>query len=458
MNITSPLNSLYSRKTTLYTLNPPPIRYNNLISFGSDNDKFEGSKIKFKNFAPNISQQQQENIISSVKEIASDDSNDKSGAKFLASGANGAVYLITDNNSSRYVVKISHKNGLSKTGEKQRININFDNEKNIMQKLADSDINGQKYVADFTLNDGRSVLVSTFLKGKNPDVSERPLTSKSLSQLLNTLEIFDEKGILHRDLKKENIIIDSDNNAGLIDYGEAIEFNIKNSKYNSEVNNFPEYIAPSNLRNFEDTLIFPYMNEVERKNPNEAKEFFKNYLTLKSELYSKRADSIERYMETADLTESEKNKLNEMLKYQKVMSEILKNADDDVIKTEMLNGQITYNSELAYKNEILLLNPLANVTLKMNALTAAKRLEVLSDGQLKKPNTILKRDYYKYQNDYAKYRLQKISSWTNGLVNWLCDCFTSDLKNLPEAKTDIVNQFVNGNNIQNFEIPKVETL
>lgn len=432
----------------------------NVISFGSSSDRLELSEIKTSVFDENIDSEQKSQIISGVNAIADSAARGSvlTGSKLLGTGMNGSVYKL--NNIKGFeqglVVKISHtkdKNAL--TGEKQRVNCSFDDERDILKSVRGIDSKSQNYVADFVLKDGRHVLVSTLVSGKNPDVKERPLTKKSLSQLLEIFEKLDEQGVLHRDLKKENIIIDKDNNAGLIDFGEAINFDLKDVKYNSENNNYPENVAPTNMSSFEDTLLFPYMEELKKSNPEEAKQLFRDYLVLKAPIYEKRAESIKAYIESNDLSSEEIEQLSRMENYQRIMAQMLKSPDEDVIMAEMLQGEITYNSELAYTNEILFGNPLANITLKANSLIAAKRLEAYSLQQIKKPNTLEKREYFKIQNDIAKYKLSKISSWINGLVGWFTDCMTTDIQTAPDYKQDLIDQCVNGQNLQNFEIPDV---
>lgn len=432
----------------------------NIISFGSSLDKIELSNVQTSSFDENVNFEQQQAIINGVNTIANSAANglNSNETKLLGTGANGSVYKLDNIKGFEQglVVKISHtKDKNPVTGEKQRVNCSFDYEKDILKSVSGIDSKSQNYVADFVLKDGRYVLVSTLVSGKNPDVQERPLTKKSLAQLLDIFEKLDEQGVLHRDLKKENIIIDKDNNAGLIDFGEAIKFDLKALKDNSDNNNFPEILPPTNLRSFEDTLLFPYMEELKKSNPAEAKQLFRDYLTLKAPICERRADSIKEYLKSNNLPEELGEKLFKMENYQRLLSKMLKSPDEDVITAEMLQCEITYNSELAYKNEILLLNPLANVTFKMNSLIAAKRLEAYTLQQINKPNTLEKREYFMTQNDIAKYRLSKTSSWLNGLVGWFTECMTTDIQNVPDYKQDLIDQCVNGQNLQDFEIPDV---
>ena len=428
------------------------INLNSNIVFSGTIDSFKSRTPKEANFSVDLKDNEKKALLEAIANINDND--------YLGIGADGLVYKLNPEGFQHSVAaKVSHKeNRNAITGEMQRVNADFHNEREILSKVSSLGERSQRYLADFTLKDGKNILISTFIEGKNPNPKTKPINQKSLNQLLDTLFELDKKGILHRDLKKENILIDNKDNIGLIDYGEAICFSPLDTENNSKNNNFPEFIAPTNLRSLEDTFIFPYYEELKKINKAKAEQFFNDYIKAKANFHEKSALYLKNLENINGLEKKDYEHLKIMKNYQTVMAQALKKPDSDIMTAELLNGEITYNSELAYKNEILLLNPLANMTLKMNSLIAAKRLEAFSLQQLNRPNTCEKRRYFQFQHEYALYRLQKTSSWLQGLTGWLIDCFTTPIEDAPDYKQNVIEQITYGDTLQNFTIPETEKI
>ena len=454
MFVNAIVNNCSASAATIYG-NQPKF-FSNQISFCSSKDVFEKSPIAEKHFAQELDLEVQKQILDKIIILL----NNLNKIKTLGTGASGEVYRIkgVKGFENGLAVKISHtdtKNII--TGEQQVINNDFGDEKDILKNESLVNSNSQHYVGDIKLTDGRNILITTFVKGRNPEVTGPKLNSQNLASLLATLENLDEQGILHRDLKKENIIISPQNEPCLIDFGEAISFDIRDVDYNDLENNFPCFEAPSNIRNLEDTLISSYMNDLMKKNPKECREFFRKYLSLKSEfIHSKKADYIKNIlMDDSSLSNEQRQALEEMENYQRLMAKILKNPSEDVIDIELMKNQITYNSELAYKNEVLLGNPLANIALKTNALISAKKLEAMCEKQIQRPNSLERKEYFEYQYKYARYRQKRIAGWLNGLVGWVTSCLSTDNKTASESQKRIINECLDNNSLTDFEIPTI---
>ena len=115
-----------------------------------------------------------------------------------------------------------------------------------------------------------------------------------------------------------------------------------------------------------------------------------------------------------------------------------------------MRNQVTYLSELAYKNEVLLGNPLANITLKTNALISAKKMEAMVQEQIKRPNHPEVKKYLEYQLEIAKYRQGKISGWLEGLVGWFCTCMNTSINTPDPSKSKLIHECIDNKEIENF--------
>lgn len=434
--------SVYTKKPTT-----PPIK-----------DSFK-RKADFKSFklSSELSTQAKKELISQVYDVISND------CPPMGKGATGAVYHLKNVDGLKpygAVAKISYLEDKNKvTGERQKVGITYDNEIAMLKKVKSLGDNSQQYLGRVKLGDGREVLLTTFVLGKNPDFKTNPISNKAVTSLLNILVELDSIGILHRDLKKENIIIDSDSNARLIDFGEAIEFDILNGKKCDNEMNFPPFVVPSNIQNFEDTFLSEYIADMQKVDKQKAKEFYKDYLAQKANLYhAKTAQNLSNHLnENIDnLSDAEKRRISELCNYQTIMADVLskKSDDDTIVNIEMMKNQITYMSELAYKNEVLLANPLANISMKTNAVICAKKMETMILDALNRPNSLEVNEYLKYQYKIAKYRQNKISDWLTGVVGWLCTCVKTDASNMDENKKKLIEDCLK-DNLEDFEIPNI---
>lgn len=441
-------------------LNFNPINRNkvNRISFGSKPDVFQ-KNITIQNceFSPNLSEAVQKQLKEKVLFLVNNETQP------LGYGMNGAVHQLKNVFGFGYdgvAIKISHiEDKNPKTGDSQRTNCDFSDEIENLRKIEPLKEQAQQYLGRIKLSDNRNVLITTFISGQHPDSNKEPMSLEHLSSLLEVLSKLDNIGVLHRDLKQENLIITSyPPTTKLIDFGEAKEFDILDFKQQDD-NNFPSFVAPTNLRNLEDTFISPYLDELQKKYPSEASGFYKFYLEQKAHIvFEKRAGELTSYLSLNEenLSSEQILRLQEMIDYQTVMGEVLSQEinNDDILNIELMKNQVLYMSELAYKNEVLLANPLANVTLKTNALICAKKLEKMILAQINRPNKPNVQKYLNYQLREAQYRQKKIAGWLNGLVGWITTCLTTDIDTQDKNKKKIIDECLKPD-LENFEIPNV---
>lgn len=429
-----------------------------LFPFKGGADVFEAPKIKEFEFSSNLSGSAKKQLMQQVCHIV----ENQQYIKPLGHGATGVVYQISGIDgleTDGVVVKISYLEDKNPaTSEKQKVGYDYEDEIRILKQVQDLGENSQQYIGKIKLADGRHVLITSFVGGVEPDVMLAPMNEKALESILTTLQKLDGIGILHRDLKKENLVIDKSNKVKLIDFGEAVEFDILDFKQNDN-HNFAPFEAPTNFQSFEDTFVSPYVDDLQKLNPKEAKQFFKQYLVLKSQLvFPERAKELQEFLNQnqAALTQDEIVQLERMIDYQKTMAQVLsvQNLTEQIVAIELMKNQVLYMSELAYKNEILLGNPLANVTLKTNALICAKKLESMILTQINRPNKPEVRKYLDYQLEGVKYRQQKIAGWLNGLVGWLTSCLMTDINTADQSRKKLIDECLK-QNLEDFEIPNI---
>lgn len=73
--------------------------------------------------------------------------------------------------------------------------------------------------------------------------------AKIFSQMISAVQHLHDLKIAHRDIKTENIIIDSEFNAKLIDFGLAKSFNSSSDDFLETFCGSPSYVAPELLEN-----------------------------------------------------------------------------------------------------------------------------------------------------------------------------------------------------------------
>ena len=138
----------------------------------------------------------------------------------LGQGGMATVYLATQESLDRPVsIKVMEPDALLDESSKQR----FENEARTIAKLAHPGIVNIYEVG--RTGDGRLYYSMAYLA--NGDLSQRDLRSEAhivevLRALLSALDYAHARGIVHRDVKQENVLFDADNRPLLTDFGIAL--------------------------------------------------------------------------------------------------------------------------------------------------------------------------------------------------------------------------------------------
>ena len=199
--------------------------------------------------------------------------------------------------------------------------------------------NTQKGVGAFKFNNGESYLVSTFVKGKNPDFLTNPFNKQNFASLIDILTALDigssKTGrLLAYDFNLGNINI-SRNEAGLLDLEyirpNQLEDQIKRQILagNITFHSSDTSAIESNLRSFEFTGFYDYLQTLPKK---EAKKLFEYYLHLKANYHSKMENFFKEYSKDSMYSEI----ALDIAKKENIHSKLLskKNIPPDIIESE----------------------------------------------------------------------------------------------------------------------------
>ncbi|MEM9721394.1 MAG: protein kinase [Bacteroidota bacterium] len=167
----------------------------------------------------------------------------------LGEGGMGAVYKATDRNLQRTVaIKLLHPNLVSDPAAFQR----FRNEAHLSARISHPNV---ATLLDFQKTDTLHFIVMEYVEGKALDSLLRfqeqipeKLAVRITMQVLEGLEAAHEMGIMHRDLKPGNIMINKRGFVKLMDFGIARLENSARLTQQNRVIGTLEYLAPELIK------------------------------------------------------------------------------------------------------------------------------------------------------------------------------------------------------------------
>lgn len=175
----------------------------------------------------------------------------------LGEGSFGTTFLMGNTKGERLALKVIQ-------GEDHKT---IKNEKDILKKLSSSCSKKRLLCYKDKFSEGKlTFIVTEFLDGvplseysfsKNPE-----FLYKVFAQLIDAVEYIHHLGIIHFDIKPDNIMISRDGNIKLIDFGGA---SMKNFFGNVSVSTYTKYFSPKNapgLMKFETGTYFDWYTVV----------------------------------------------------------------------------------------------------------------------------------------------------------------------------------------------------
>jgi len=370
----------------------------------------------------NLSGELREAVINLIENTpTSDDEN------FLGEGAIGKAYKLSMQDKN-VVVKVA----------KKKENTGIEKEASILEKLPHSlQKTGQSLVAYGLTKDGYEFLVTNLVEGKNNTIPENKEQLKSLI-LGNFLEL-DKAGILHGDAGEGNILINSNKNeVNLIDYGYAREFGIFN---NNDERMPKDLMLNSNILLFEIGGLDDYLVKLsDDKKPGKAHEFFKNYLDIKADYHNERVNYLQEEFKKrqTEFDAKETTRIKNCINYEKVLSKILKNPSDEIIKMEAQRCQLLYSFNMANKNSFFN-KPTDTITNWTRTIIYARKYKDTIQSKLNNCTDEDMKKYLEFQNQYADFYLKTFNNWGGGTINHIFNIFSNTNARLSEREKNIFN-------------------
>jgi len=171
-------------------------------------------------------------------------------------GGNGYVTFDEENNKCTKFLNHEHWDKQDRIRRFTReyevlLQLNEEKVEGICQAIPDSFISDQIYGLHFEMVLIRGVPLDEYMGGFNNPKSLEPTTAENyFRQLLNIVDKCHQAGVMHRDIKPNNIMVTQENKIVLIDFGLSCVFN-----ENLGMTNYDENITQESWSGFENALV-----------------------------------------------------------------------------------------------------------------------------------------------------------------------------------------------------------
>ena len=332
-------------------------------------------------------------------------------AKFLGEGVTSKAYYSPSQN---FVIKQNKPNPYIQQKSRGEMG-SLAHENYILSAIGDNVKTSQKAVGYVETAKGGQFLLSTFVSGSPANRWTNPFKEKHIDRLLRNLYRLDKSHIIHCDLSRPNLLLDSNNDVNIIDYqwGEIFNPNYLTSNYMLDNSVFPIFELPNNATMFETAALPGYLKSLDSY---EAEEFLTKYLKNKAVYTEKKYEKLKRFFSEhpwVDDTFSEfENAKTKAYTYQDAN---IRTAE--LLKMNMLNSHRRQYS--CYDlNKIEPRNILKAIPLMFKVKQYADKLadiEALYDSD---------QTYFNFMNEYGKFWQKNISNWYPRTIEWLFEIIT----------------------------------
>ena len=331
--------------------------------------------------------------------------------KFLGEGVTSKAYysssqdfVIKQNKLNPYIPE-KHSGEMGSLGHENRI----------LSAISDKVKTTQKAVGYVETAKGGKFLLSTFVPGAPADRWTNPFKEKHIDRLLRNLYRLDKSEIIHCDLSRPNLLLNSNYDVNIIDYQWGETFNIFEPTLNYNLKNsiFPSFELPNNATMFETAALPGYLRNM---NQEDAEDFLKKYLKNKAIYTEKKYKRIVRYF-------SEHPSLKDNFSdFEKAKTTAYSAQDSNILTAELLKMNMLNSHRRQYScydsNKIEPRNMLRAIPLMFKTKEFADKLSKIKEF------CSVDTTYFNYMNKYGKLWQENINNWYPKTIEWLFKVIT----------------------------------
>lgn len=365
-------------------------------------------------------------------------------SKFLGEGVTSRAYYSPSQN---FVIKQNKYNAYIPNKKRGEMG-SLAHENDILLSIGENVKTSQKGIGYVETAKGGQFLLSTLMKGSPANLWSNPFKEKHIDRLLRNLYRLDKSHIIHCDLSRPNLLLDTNFDVNIIDYqwGEKFLPYYPESNYHLINSIFPPFEMPNNATMFETAALPGYLKSMSSYN---AEEFLSNYLKNKAIYTDKKFEKMKRYR-NEHLWMSDEFENFELAKTKAYNSQDASIKTAELLKMNMLNSHRRQYS--CYDtNKIEPRNILRAIPLMVKAKQFADKLSNIQ-AQFNCDQL-----YFDFMNKYGKFWQNNISDWYPKTIKWLFEVVTGVTKsegrilfpdkfddfsglNVAEIKNDVTKQ------------------